>query len=74
MEAFYAVLPVFLLIAVGAAVHMTDVLPMLRSIVQPAYYHQVCNVFVTAQRGQSSKRVELWRSGELLRAMYESMN
>ena len=27
MEAFYAVLPVFLLIAVGAAVHMTDVLP-----------------------------------------------
>ena len=27
MEAFYAVLPVFLLIAVGAAVHMTDMLP-----------------------------------------------
>ena len=27
MEAFYAVLPVFLLIAVGAAGHMTDVLP-----------------------------------------------
>ena len=45
-----------------------NVLPMLRSIVQPSYYHQVYHVYVTAQRGQSSKRVELWRSGELLRA------
>ena len=45
-----------------------NVLQVLRSIAQPAYYHQTYDLYVTAQRGQIRKNVELWHSDGLLRA------